>query len=73
MCSVAGPIQYSEVVDMFKSGTLSVAGSGVQVPSHEMYGMRSNAAVLTVGRYYRKAMICLSVNCGSYSIMKSVS
>lgn len=73
LCSIAGPIQYSEVVQMFKSGTLSVAGSGVQVPSHEMYGIRANAASVTVAQYYRKDMMCLSFNCGKYTINKTVS
>lgn len=72
LCSVAGPIQYSEVVQIFKNDAIHVQGSGVQVPSHEMYGIRASGAQKTIAWYPAKKMYCLSFNCGKYSISKSI-
>lgn len=70
----ASPMEVSqEDFDALTAASLASISTQEQVPSHEMYGTRSNAGVVTIGQYYRKAMICLNVTCGSYSIRKSVS
>lgn len=73
LCSLAGPISYHEVVSMYKTGALSVQGSGVQVPNHEWYAMKANASVRTIQKTTAKDFFCLSVNCGNFQILKSVS
>lgn len=61
LCSLAGPIQYNDIVQMWRTGAVIVYSKGIQVPNHEMYAFRANNTYSTVARLTGKGFHCLTI------------
>lgn len=71
LCSLAGPIQYNAQVQLFRNSGVSLYTSGVKAPHHEAYAYRHSGEMKTLGRQATKHLICLSVNCGKFTMRSS--
>ncbi len=72
LCSIAGPISYSVVVEAYVRGGAGIAGTIKKVPNHEAYVYPTGLSAKTIFRRSHADFLCLNLNCGNESIWESV-
>ncbi|MEO6471649.1 MAG: DUF3238 domain-containing protein, partial [Aeromicrobium sp.] len=72
LCSVAGPIAYSVVMEAWKDGAARIAGKRRKVPNHEAYLYpKSEAYGVTIFKRSTTNFMCLNFNCGDESLWET--
>ncbi len=73
LCTIAGPISYSVVVEVWKDGSARISGNIKKVPHHEAYVYpKSETNGKTIFRRASDSFFCLNLNCANESIWEVV-